>query len=58
MFDLTRRSLLRQAGYEYVMTDSPDRRGIDVALVYSPFTFRLINHRRCVSRLRVASDHP
>lgn len=45
MFDLTRRSLLRQAGYEYVMTDSPDRRGIDVALVYSPFTFRLINHR-------------
>lgn len=40
--DLTRRSLLRRAGYEYVVTDSPDRRGIDVALLYSPFAFRLL----------------
>lgn len=40
--DLTRRSLLRNAGYEYVMTDSPDERGIDVALMYSPYSFRLI----------------
>ena len=42
--DLTRRSLLRQAGYEYVMTQSPDERGIDVALLWSPFSFRLIRH--------------
>jgi endonuclease/exonuclease/phosphatase family metal-dependent hydrolase len=42
--DLTRRSLLRKAGYEYVMTDSPDQRGIDVALLYSPFSFRMIRH--------------
>lgn len=42
--DLTRRSLLRQAGYEYVMTQSPDERGIDVALLWSPFAFRLIHH--------------
>lgn len=42
--DLSRRSLLRNAGYEYVMTDSPDQRGIDVALLYSPFSFRMINH--------------
>lgn len=35
LHDLTRRSLLRRAGYEYVMTDSPDERGIDVALLYS-----------------------
>lgn len=42
--DLTRRSLLRKAGYEYVMTDSPDQRGIDVALLYSPFSFRLIRY--------------
>lgn len=42
--DLTRRSLLRQAGYQYVMTDSPDARGIDVALLWSPFAFRLISH--------------
>jgi endonuclease/exonuclease/phosphatase family metal-dependent hydrolase len=37
--DLTRRSLLRNAGYEYLMTSSPDVRGIDVALLYSPFSF-------------------
>ena len=40
--DLTRRSLLRTARYEYVMTNSPDVRGIDVALLYSPFTFALV----------------
>lgn len=42
LFDLTRRSLLRKARYEYVMTASNDARGIDVALLYSPFSFRLI----------------
>ena len=42
LFDLTRRSLLRNAGYEYLMTQSPDVRGIDVALLYQPFTFRPI----------------
>lgn len=39
MRDLTKRSLLRNAGYEYLMTSSPDVRGIDVALVYSPYSF-------------------
>ena len=42
MTALTRRSLLRQARYEYVITHSPDERGIDVALLYSPLTFRLL----------------
>ena len=42
IFDLTRRSLLRKARYDYVMTASKDNRGIDVALLYSPFSFRLI----------------
>lgn len=37
--DFTRRSLFRNAGYEYLMTSSPDLRGIDVALLYSPFSF-------------------
>lgn len=40
LFDLTRRSLLRHAGYHYLMTSSPDVRGIDVALLYQPLTFR------------------
>lgn len=40
--DLTRRSLLRNAGYDFLMTQSPDVRGIDVALLYQPFSFRPI----------------
>lgn len=44
MRDLTHRSPLRHARYDYVMTDSPDQRGIDIALLYSPFSFRLISH--------------
>lgn len=42
LHDLTRRSLLRNAGYHYLMTDSPDQRGVDVALLYSPFSFQPI----------------
>ena len=38
--DLTRRSLLRGAGYQYLMTCSPDVRGLDVALLYQPASFR------------------
>lgn len=42
--DLTKRSLLRKARYEYVVTNSPDERGVDVALLYSPFAFQLLHH--------------
>ena len=40
---LTQQTALAQIGYQYVMTNSDDPRGIDVALVYSPMTFRLLN---------------
>lgn len=45
LFDLTRRSSLREAGYSYVMTDSPDQRGIDVALLYQRGSFKLLQHQ-------------
>ncbi|MBZ4651342.1 MAG: pulmonis MnuA nuclease-like [Proteiniphilum sp.] len=45
LFDLTKRSPLRAQGYEYLVTDSPDERGIDVALLYQPHQFRLLE--RC-----------
>jgi len=45
---LTRRSLLRQAGYQYVMTHSADVRGIDVALLYQPQRFQLIDYKSIV----------
>ena len=41
--DLTSRSALREVGYRFVMTDSPDRRGIDVALLYRRSFFKLIS---------------
>ena len=41
---LTKRSSLRTARYQYVMTSSPDKRGIDVALMYNPMTFSVVNH--------------
>lgn len=44
MRDLTKRSLLRKMGYEYFVTSSPDQRGIDVALLYQPLTFRPLSH--------------
>lgn len=50
MRDLTRRSSLRGAGYDYIVTDSPDLRGIDVALMYHRFSFSPIVQRS----LRVA----
>ena len=42
--DICSRSLLRNARYKYVATDSPDPRGVDVALLYSPYSFQLIRH--------------
>ena len=44
VFDLIRRSLLRRAGYEYIVTSSPDERGLDVALLYQPFSFAPVSH--------------
>lgn len=37
---LTRRTLLRRLDYSYVVTDGPDARGINVALLYQRGTFR------------------
>ena len=36
---LTKRSALRTARYGYITTSSPDKRGIDVAMLYNPSTF-------------------
>lgn len=41
--DLTRSTRLAHLGYEYVVTKSEDQRGIDLALLYQPSTFRLLS---------------
>lgn len=45
MTALVRRSPLRTLAYDYVITQSLDRRGIDVALLYQPARFRLLGSR-------------
>lgn len=44
LHDLTKRSTLRPARYEYLMTNSPDERGVDVALLYQPHLFTPLSH--------------
>lgn len=41
---LIQRTPLSTFGYRYIMTNSQDGRGIDVALLYSPFTFHPIEN--------------
>jgi endonuclease/exonuclease/phosphatase family metal-dependent hydrolase len=44
MIDLTRYSPLKSLGYRFIHYESPDTRGIDVALLYQPLCFRPIYH--------------
>ncbi len=45
MRDLTRRSLLRNMHYDYLMTNSSDLRGVDVAVMFHTYSFSPISHR-------------
>lgn len=45
LHDLTRKSLLRNAHYDYVITNSPDERGVDVALLYDSETIKIEQSR-------------
>ena len=38
---LTKRTFLARLGYKYVMTNSSDGRGLDVAVMYMPYTFKM-----------------
>ena len=44
MIALTKRGALRTIGYDYVMSNSPDIRGVDVALMYQPSMFHMLGH--------------
>lgn len=51
MDDLTLRSPLKEMGYRYVMTNSPDLRGIDVALLYQRNRFKLLRYSSLLVQL-------
>lgn len=44
LHDLTRRTRMASLGYQYVIEDGPDLRGVDAALLYRPETFQLLSH--------------
>lgn len=56
--DLTLRGALRNMGYQYVITDSPDKRGIDVALIYKRGSFQMISHESIPVSLKPYSNSP
>lgn len=43
--DLVQQPQLRKRGYKIIHEDSPDRRGVDVGLLYNPSHFKPLNHR-------------
>ena len=45
LYELIKYSPLREADYRYVITDSPDQRGIDVALLYQRGSFKLLQQQ-------------
>lgn len=48
--DLTLYTPLKVLGYRFVVTNSPDERGINIALLYQPGRFKLLAHKSiCVS---------
>ncbi|MBL7947223.1 MAG: endonuclease/exonuclease/phosphatase family protein [Flavobacteriales bacterium] len=43
--DLVKTTALKDRNYQVVHEDSPDRRGVDVALIHNPELFKVYNHR-------------
>lgn len=55
--DLTRYSPLQAHQYKYVMTESADLRGIDVALLYQQHQFKLLNYS-CIRPTLAGGKYP
>lgn len=53
---LTRKTMLWSFHYEYVITHSPDRRGVNTALMYNPDAFKLLESRGI--RVNLPDNHP
>ncbi len=50
LFDLTKRSSLRQHKYEYIISDSEDERGINVALLYQRDEIKILETKEYTPR--------
>lgn len=58
IFDLTTRSPIRTQQYDYLVTNSPDLRGIDVALLYQRHQFKLLEKNEYEVLFRNKSARP
>lgn len=55
--DLTLHTPLKEVSYRYIMTNSPDERGIDVALLYQPGRFKVLQHQ-AITINPLKNQHP
>ena len=58
LFDLTRESPLRAQEYKYIITRSPDERGINVALLYQRHQFKLLEFNEYEIRFNRPDQRP
>ena len=58
LFDLTRESPLKAQEYEYIITRSPDERGINVALLYQRHQFKLLEFNEYEIRFNRPNQRP
>jgi hypothetical protein len=54
--DLARNQLLEGIGYSYIHYDSPDKRGIDLCLLYRPDIVKVISHESWLPPAYITSD--
>ena len=50
--DLTAEAPLRARGYKYILVEGPDMRGVDVALLYRPNQFKVLESKSIVWPIR------
>lgn len=58
MHYLIKRSPLRNLGYQYIMTNSPDERGIDMAILYQNSTFKVLKSKEFVVDNKIIGKNP
>lgn len=56
LYRLTRVAPLKQAGYAFVHHESPDPRGVDVALLYNPYCFQPLHDTVLTTRFEGLPD--
>ena len=54
--DLAAQKAISGAGYQCILDEGPDPRGIDCGLIYNPQTFNYVSHKSFTVKLRPSND--